>query len=91
MVGLQYYLPPSGRVWISANFSQLRSANIDQYATGSMASAVFKRSRWVDGNLFVDLSQALRIGGEVAWFSQKYVDDTFRHNWRLQASAFYIF
>lgn len=91
IVGAQYYLPPSGRVWISGNFSQLKSTNIDQYATGSMAPNVFKRSRWADGNLFVDLSQALRVGAEVAWSSQLMVDESSRHNWRLQTSAFYIF
>lgn len=92
MVGAQYYLPPSGRVWISANFSQLRSANIAQYATDTgMAGTVFKRSSWADGNLFIDLSQALRLGGEVAWNAQRMVDDSTRHNWRTQLSAFYLF
>jgi len=91
IVGLQYYLPPSGHVWLSANFSMLSSHNIDLYATGSMAGAVFKRSQWADGNIFVDLNPALRLGFEGAWFSQKYVDDSTRKNYRMQASAFYIF
>jgi hypothetical protein len=91
IVGLQYYLPPSGHVWLSANFSMLSSHNIDLYATGTMASAVFKRSQWADGNIFVDLNAALRLGFEGAWFSQKYVDDSSRKNYRLQASAFYLF
>jgi hypothetical protein len=91
LVGAQYYLPPSGRVWISANFSQLSSKNIELYATGAQAASVFKRSQWVDGNLFVDLNAALRIGAEVAWSHQKLVDDSTRHNYRIQTSAFYIF
>ena len=91
IVGLQYYLPPAGHVWLSANFSMLTSHNIELYATGSMASAVFKRSQWADGNIFVDLNPAVRLGFEGAWFSQKYVDDSTRKNYRLQASAFYIF
>ncbi len=56
-----------------------------------MASAVFKQSRWADGNLFIDLNPALRLGLEVAWFSQKLVDDSTRKNYRMQASAFYLF
>ena len=91
IVGLQYYLPPSGHVWLSANFSMLTSHNIDLYATGSMASVVFKRSQWADANLFIDLNPALRLGFEGAWFSQKFVDDSTRKNYRLQASAFYLF
>jgi len=91
IVGLQYYLPPSGHVWLSANFSMLTSHNIDKYATGTMAGAVFKRSEWADGNIFIDLNPALRLGFEGAWFSQKFVDDSTRKNYRLQTSAFYIF
>jgi hypothetical protein len=91
IVGLQYYLPPSGHVWLSANFSQLSSHNIDLYATGSMTATVFKRSQWADGNIFIDLDPALRLGFEGAWFNQKFVDDSTRKNYRLQASAFYIF
>lgn len=92
IVGLQYYLPPSGHVWLSANFSMLTSNNIDIYAKDSgMTSSAFKRSQWADGNIFVDLNPALRLGFEGAWFSQKYVDDSSRKNYRMQASAFYIF
>ena len=92
IVGLQYYLPPSGHVWLSANFSMLTSHNIDLYAKDQgTTSSVFKRSQWADGNIFIDLNPALRLGFEGAWFSQKFVDDSTRKNYRLQTSAFYIF
>jgi hypothetical protein len=91
IVGLQYYLPPSGHVWLSANFSQLTSGNVDLYATGAMAATVFKRSQWADGNIFVELNPAVRLGFEGAWFNQKFVDGSTRKNYRLQASAFYLF
>ena len=88
MAGIQYYLPPSGRVWVSANLSGMKSNNIGQYGT---ASKLFDRTVWADGNLFVDINQAVRLGAEFAWFRQTYADDSNRHNYRTQFSAFYIF
>ena len=91
LVGLQYYLPPSGNVWISANYSHLGSRNIDKYAIGSMAAKVYKSSDWADANLFVDVNKAIRVGAELAWFHQRFVDDSTARNWRGQISGFYIF
>jgi hypothetical protein len=88
MAGLQYYLPPSGRVWISGNFSGMKSTNIDGFGG---ANKLFHKSYWADGNLFVDLNRAARLGAELAWFRQDYVDGTKVHNYRSQVSAFYIF
>jgi len=91
LVGLQYYLPPSGNVWISLNYSHLSSRNIDRYAIGSMAAKVYKSSDWADANLFVDVNKAVRVGAELAWFHQRFVDDSTARNWRGQISGFYIF
>ena len=91
LVGLQYYLPPAGNVWISGNFSEMDSHNIALYATGSMGAKVFKRSQWADGNLFWDLNKAVRFGGEFAWYKQRFVDDSTATNYRFQASAWYLF
>jgi hypothetical protein len=91
IVGAQYYLPPSGSVWISGNYSQMDSGNIDKYTTTATAPKVFKRSQWADGNLFWDANKAVRFGVEFAWFKQKFVDDSTATNYRGQFSAFYIF
>ena len=94
MAGFQYYLPPSGRVWLSGNFSSMKSTNLASFATPatpSTASKVFDRSLWADGNLFVDLNKAVRLGAELAWFRQTYGDGVKVHNYRGQFSAFYIF
>lgn len=92
LVGAQYYLPPSGRVWLSANFSAMRSTNIDSFAElAGAAGKVFNRSYWADGNVFVDVNQAVRLGAELAWFRQDYVDGQSARNYRGQVSAFYIF
>jgi len=88
LAGIQYYLPPSGSVWLSANFSGMKSTNIDSFGS---AGKLFNKSYWADGNLFVDLNRAARLGAELAWFRQDYVDGTKAHNWRGQLSAFYVF
>jgi hypothetical protein len=88
MAGIQYYLPPSGRVWLSANFSSMKSTNLASFTT---RSKVFDHSLWADGNLFVDVNKAVRLGAELAWFRQTYGDGVKVHNYRGQFSAFYIF
>jgi len=103
LVGLQYYLPPSGSVWISANYSHVNSPNIadftgatgfDPNTTTAAAGApakVMKSSQFADGNLFVDVNKAVRFGAEFAWFKQKFVDGSTAKNLRGQLSMFYLF
>lgn len=88
IVGVQYYLPPSGSVWISANYSQMKSDDIGSYGT---PDKVFKASRWADGNVFWDVNAAVRVGAEYAYFEQTYGDDAKAKNHRVQTSIFYIF
>jgi hypothetical protein len=88
LVGIQYYLPPTGHVFVSANYSAMKSNNITNYAP---PAKVFNKSAWADGNLFVDLNKAVRIGLEYAWFHQTYGDGVKVTNHRGQLSAFYIF
>jgi len=88
MVGIQYYLPPSGDVWLSANFSSMKSNNIGLYGS---ANSLVNKSLWADGNLFWDVNKAVRLGAEFAWFRQTYVDGVKAHNYRSQFSAYYIF
>jgi hypothetical protein len=89
MVGAQYYLPPSGNIWLSGNYSQMDSHNMSDLFPGSKSA--FKHSQWFDGNIFWDATKALRFGGEFAYFKQKFVDNSTAHNYRGQVSAFYIF
>lgn len=88
LVGLQYYLPPSGKIWISGNFSQMYSGNALTFGT---PSRIFDRSWWADANLFFDITPAVRLGLEYAYFHQTYGDGAFAPNHRVQLSAFYIF
>jgi len=88
MAGLQYYIP-SGSAWLSANYAHLQSKNLKNLYPGS--AAVFDKSDWVDGNLFWDVNAAVRVGFEVSWAQQKYLDGAKAHDWREQLGLFYIF
>jgi hypothetical protein len=92
MAGIQYYLPPSGHVWLAANVSGMKSTNIGDFARQyGTTGKVFEKSLWMDANLFVDVNKAVRLGAELAYFKQTYVDGHDAHNYRGQFSAFYIF
>jgi hypothetical protein len=88
LVGAQYYLPPAGNVWISANFSHMSSSNIDSWG---VPSKVFTQSTWADGNLFWDVDGSVRFGAEYAYFQQHYADGQSAKNHRVQLSGFYLF
>jgi hypothetical protein len=76
---------------LSANISQMRSTNIDSFAAQyGTTNKVFNKSLWADGNTFVDVNKAVRLGAKFAYFKQTYVDGHDAHNYRGQFSAFYI-
>ena len=91
LVGLQYYLPiDDGRVWVSGNFSQMYSNNIQNYAGNGKAA--FFRENWMDVNVFWDATNAIRFGLEYAMVRQFYVStDAPATNNRIQFSAWYLF
>ena len=87
--GLQYYLPGlKGRGWISANYSHMDSNNSSSHGA---ANKVRFKEDWADVNLFGDVTPAVRIGLEYAWFRDQYVDGNAPVNHRVQLSAFYLF
>lgn len=91
IIGAQYYLPPSGKVFITANYSGMKSDNAASYVAASGKSKIFDKSYWLDANLFVDLTSAVRLGAEYAFFHQTYADGVAAKNTRLQFSGFYLF
>jgi hypothetical protein len=88
LVGAQYYLPPSGKVFLAANYSHTSSGNAHAFGA---ATKVFDQQDWADGNLFVDLTPAVRLGLELAWINQTYVNGTEGTNYRAQFSGWLIF
>ena len=91
IVGIQYYLPPRGRAFISGNYSQGKSNNIaNYYHPGSRTQpwvnsmAVFQSSRYVDGNIFFDITRAIRTGFSYQRVDQNLADGTSAHNNRFE-------
>jgi hypothetical protein len=92
-IGLQYYLPPEGHVWLAVNYSAMQSDNIDEGITGAGLLRLTKKSMFADGNLFWDATPAVRIGLEYAFTQNTFADAaaTKAKNHRGQLSFFYIF
>jgi hypothetical protein len=98
MAGLQYYLPPSGRAFVSVNYTQGDSSNIIQgdATNGSVPSAdnnktAIKQSRYFDGNFFYDIVPSVRLGLTYHYGQQTYGDGNKPHNHRGMGSFFYFF
>jgi hypothetical protein len=89
IAGVQYFLPPAGTFFLSANYSHMSSKNILQLAPGP--AGVFTRSDWIDGNVFYDLTPAVRFGLEYAYFRQTRGDGVAATNHRVQLSSWLIF
>jgi len=89
IVGIQYYLPTSTRMFLAANYSHMKSPNID--VLGPMSNARFNKSDFFDVNYFIDPDAALRFGVEYAYFHQNYLNGDKGKNSRVQFSMFYIF
>jgi hypothetical protein len=90
MVGLQYYFPGSGKVWVSANYTNMSSHNAADLTNGKPGN-VFNKSQFADLNLFWDPLAQVRFGIEGAFFEQTYVDNVKAHNVRAQFSSWFIF
>jgi hypothetical protein len=65
IVCLQYYLPPKGRIFVAGDYSQSNSNNIAQGLKGAALGKVFTQSQYIETNLFVDVTLAVRMGA--AW------------------------
>jgi hypothetical protein len=65
IVCLQYYLPPKGRIFIAGDYSQSNSNNIARGVTGAALGKLYTQSQYVEVNLFVDITVAVRTAA--AW------------------------
>jgi hypothetical protein len=94
--GLQYYVPPGGRLIFAANFTYAFSANMqDLYLKGGreieLLGAVADRSYYGDVNLFVDVTPAVRFGLSAQYTKVHYLDGDSPHNLRGLAQAVYVY
>ena len=97
IVGIQYYLPPTGRVFVSGNYSQGKSNNIATFyhpiapnQPWINALGVFQSSRYADGNIFFDLTPTVRIGVSYQRVDQKLAEGTSVHNNRFESTFLYF-
>lgn len=94
--GVQYYLPPSGRVMIGLNYSQAYSANIaDLFPQGGaeieLLGRVADRQRYMDASLFWDATNALRFGVNGSYMTVTYLDGDEPNNIRGRFQVLYFF
>ena len=84
MVGAQYYLPPSGRVFITGNYTHAQSNNIQSLVPDCAAvmpvppclnhGTTFWRAQYFDVNLFVDITEAARAAVSYQLTKQDFAD-----------------
>ena len=92
LVGAQYYLPiDHGRVWVSGNYSQIKSANIVKLTPVAGQSALYKEARYFDGNLFVALTGSLQIGYSFQMVEQTFGDGVKAKNYRNEGGLHFFF
>jgi hypothetical protein len=97
-VGLQYYLPPTGRVILSLNYTHAHSKNLRQLfpqggAEIELLGSVADTTRYADMNVFWDATPAVRFGVSGQYTEVQYlgVDGNKPHNLRGMGQATYVF
>ncbi|WP_394850539.1 hypothetical protein LZC95_24165 [Pendulispora brunnea] len=91
VVGMQYYLPPSGRVFISSNFTHGESRNITGLVDPSQMRNVFRLQRYFDANIFFDITPAARVALSYQWTWQRFLDGASAENQRYMFGMYYLF
>jgi hypothetical protein len=87
--GIQYYLPPSGRVWLAANYGYAKSSNIGSYDLAP-ERIVTKYTMW-DGVAYVNIVGPVTFAAEFAREEQTYGDGKTATNDRFMGSLYYQF
>jgi hypothetical protein len=95
-VDLQYYLPPSGRVRLAAIYTEAHSKNMKTlYPQGGaeieLLTHVADRIRYLEGNVFWDVTPEIRVGSAAIYTSVTYLDGEQPHNYRFKGTLKYFF
>jgi hypothetical protein len=95
-VGLQYYLPPTGRLFVSLNYTQAYSKNMSAlFPRGGeeieLLTRVAERSHYADANVFWDATPAVRFGGSFQYTTVEYIDQQMPRNLRGMGQGVYVF
>ncbi|HVY39072.1 MAG TPA: hypothetical protein VHM31_14100 [Polyangia bacterium] len=97
LVGVQYYLPPTGRLFVSGNYSRGYSSNIASLFHPNAVTQpwtnswnVFQWSHYLDANVFFDVTPAMRVGASYQRVTQELADETTAHNDRFEMTFLYF-
>jgi hypothetical protein len=95
-VGLQYYLPPAGRLSVAANYTQAHSTNLAKLfpmggAEIELLGNVADTSRYADINVFWDATPTVRVGASGQYTTVVYLDGDRPHNVRAMGQVVYVF
>ena len=78
VVGFQYYLPVAeGKLWVSGNYSQLKSTNIVSLTPENSRGGVFFWQQYVDGNVYAAVHPAVHLGLSYQYTEQVFGDRPF--------------
>ena len=78
VVGLQYYLPfGDGRIWVSGNYSQLKSTNIVSLTPENSRGGVFYWQDYLDANAYGAITPAVQLGVSYQYTHQVFGDRPF--------------
>ncbi|HXX66561.1 MAG TPA: hypothetical protein VEK07_05245 [Polyangiaceae bacterium] len=96
MAGIQYYVPPMGRVILSANYTEGYSKNMASlYPQGGaeigLLTKVAKLLRYADANVLWDVTPAVRVGASFQYTTTEYIDGETPRNFRYMAQGLYFF
>jgi hypothetical protein len=92
LVGAQYYLPVlQGRIWISGNYSELKSNNIVKLTPIPARSSVYSKARYIDGNLFMGITEQLQVGYSFQFVEQTFGDGVKAKNYRNEGAVHFFF
>lgn len=95
-VDAQYYFPPSGRVRLAAIYTQAYSKNMaGLYPRGGqeidLVTHIADRVRYVEGNIFWDVTPEVRVGAACIYTTVTYIDGENPYNIRGKLTANYFF
>jgi hypothetical protein len=98
VVGFQYVLPVAdGRVWVSGNYSQLKSTNIVSLTPENSRGGVFYWQQYFDANAYAAVAPAVQMGASYQYTQQYFGDHPFggphptSHNHRAEIGFRFFF
>ena len=97
-IGLQYYLPTTGRWIFRTNYTQAHSSNMAMlyprgggYETGDLQYHIADTFRYADAKLTFDVTPVVRVGVSGQYTQTVYLDGDSPRNVRVSGNAIYLF